>query len=158
MSFYEITSICLLLLLIFGLRGGLLHNYLVLEADKIFRQAGFKTHQEHPQSLPDGRMDFIDLFVQREKCMICIEIETSARNVRSNAIKADQIGLPLMVIVPNRKVQKAVQNKIDKARITAGGLRIYVLLLDQLQKEVMNCFPVFSLANTGRKNKKTNQK
>jgi hypothetical protein len=77
--------------------------------------------------------------------------------VLTNAAKADQLGLPLIVVVPNRNVQNAVQSKLNIAQITAGGYPIYILLLHQLEQQVMNCFPLFSPANETRKNKKTNQ-
>lgn len=152
------TPVFLLCCLVLFLRGGQLHNYLVGETEGIFRNAGFSTHQEYPLRLPDGRLDFIDLFVQLGNCMICVEVETSARRILSNASKADQLGLPLIVVVPNRKVQRAVITKLARTKQTAGGLRIYVLLLTQLEKEFTNYFPLISPANDTRKNRKTNRK
>ena len=155
--YLTIVTITILVSLALFLRGGALHNHLVLETENIFKQAGFDTQQESPQRLPDGRLDFIDLLVQRGNCMICVEIETSARYVLTNAAKADQIGLPLIVIVPNKKVKMAVQRKLALAQITAGGLRIYVLLLSQVEKGFTNYFSLFSSVNEGWKNRKTNQ-
>jgi len=152
-----IITTTLLAGLVLFLRGGTLHNHLVLEAENIFKQAGFDTQLEYPQQLPDSRLDFIDLLVQRGNCMICIEIETSARYVLTNATKADQLGMPLIVVVPNRKVKKAVQKKLAQAQITAGGFRIYVLLLSEVEKGFTNYFPLFSSVNDKWKNKKTNQ-
>jgi hypothetical protein len=149
-----IVTTVLLIGLVLYLRGGTFHNYLVLETENIFKLAGFDTQQESPQRLSDGRLDFVDLLVQRGNCMICIEVETSARYALTNAAKADQIGLPLMVVCPSRKVQKAVQKKLARTQPTAGGQRICVLLLAQLEKEVMNCFPLLSSANSQRKNRK----
>ena len=145
-----------ILALVLLLRGGKLHNYLVLETEHILQQAGFQTHQEHPQHLPDGTDDFIDLLAQQGDFMLCIEVETTARHVLINADKADQLDLPLIVVVPNRNVQKAVKRKLNLAQVTADGQPIYILLLDQLKQQVMNCFPLFSPANKTRKNKKTN--
>ena len=89
--------------------------------------------------LPDGRLDFIDLTIERDGCVICgIEAETSHRNVVSNAIKAEQIGLPLVVVVSNKKVQRAVRNKLRQSAIRPGGRPIKILLLSQLQKELVN--------------------
>ena len=140
------------------LRGGKLHEYLVLAAETVVRQAGYRTHQEHPQHMPDGRLDFIDLAVERDGCIICgIEAETSARNVLANAQKAEQIGLPLVIIVPNKKVQRAVRNKLRQSAISPGGEPICILLLSQLHKQLANYLPLFSSANVGRKNRKTNR-
>ena len=152
-----ITIIILLSLIALSLRGGRLHNYLVCETENIFRHAGFSTRQEYPQRLPDGRLDFVDLLVQRGNCMICVEIETSARNILTNASKADQLGLSLIVVVPSRKVQKAVKTKLNQFNTTAGALRVYDLLLAQLGNELTKYFPLFSVANDERENKKSNQ-
>jgi len=146
----------MLLTLIMLLRGGKLHEYLVFEAETIFRKAGFKTRQEYPRRLPDGRLDFVDLMAERGNFVICIEIETTTRYVITNAKKAEELTLPLIVVVPNKQVQKAVQNKLRKSKIKPGECRIYILLLSQLEKHVTNCFPLFSPANKERKNKKIN--
>jgi hypothetical protein len=139
--------------LAFFLRGGSLHNYLVCEAGKIFRNAGYETHQEHPEKLPDGGLDFIDLLARRGKFVICIEVELSARYILSNATKARKLKLPLVVLVPSRRVQIAVRNKLEKAGISLPKHRIYILLLSQLEQEVMNYFPLFFAVNKNRENK-----
>ena len=134
------------------LRGGNLHNHLVLASQAILRGAGFETHLEHPRQLPDGGLDFIDLMAQRGDFLLCIEVETSARYVLTNARKARQLGLPLVVIVPTRKVRNAVKTKLRKSGIRPGGHAIYVLLLAQLKQEVTNCFPLFSaVSHPGKK-------
>ena len=151
-----ILTTALMTLLVRYLRGDALHNHLVLQTENIFKQAGFETQQECPKQLPDGMLNFVDLLVQRGNCMVCIEVETTARYALTNAAKADQLGLPLIVVCPTRRVQKEVQNKLVRAQVTAGGYPICVLLLSQLNKEVTNCFPYFSTANSQRKNRKIN--
>jgi hypothetical protein len=131
-------------MLAFFLRGGKLHNFLVLTSERVFQDAGFLTDQESPKRLPDGKLDFIDLIVRRDRILIAIEVETSARNVVSNARKAEQLDSLLWVVVPSRKVQKAVQEKLSKQGIQPAGEPIRVLLLAQLQQEVMKCLPLFS--------------
>jgi len=158
MTIHMITLIISLMIIALFLRGGKLHNYLVLESEGIFRDAGFETYQEHPKKLPDGGLDFVDLLAEKKGFLICIEVETSARYILTNAAKAEQLGLPLVVVVPTRKVKRAVQNKLRKTDIRPGGCDIYILLLSQLKQELTNCFPLFSSANEGRKNKKTNNK
>jgi hypothetical protein len=154
MTIFTMTSIVMLTILALFLRGDKLHNYLVLESENILQDGGFETFQEHPETLPDGRTDFIDLLGKRGDFLVCIEVETTARYARINAIKAQQLGLPLVVIVPNRSVRKSVQNKFDQAGLRPGGYDIYILLLAQLKQEVMNYFPLFSAANTNGKTKK----
>jgi hypothetical protein len=155
--YWIVITITLLAGLALFLRGGALHNYLVFETENIFKRAGFTTQQEYPQRLPDGQLDFIDLLVQKGNYMICIEIETSARNVLTNAAKADQLGLPLIVIVPNRNVKMAVRKKLAQVQITTKKRRIYILLLSEVEKGFTKYIPLFSSANGTRKNKKTNQ-
>lgn len=139
--------------LVFSLRGGSLHNYLVCEAGKIFHHAGYETHQEHPEKLPGGGLDFIDLLARRGEFVVCIEVELSARYILSNAAKARKLKLPLVVLVPSRRVQKSVRNKLKKAGINPKKHRIYILLLSQLKQEVTNCFPLFIAVNKNRENK-----
>ena len=154
MTIYMMSAVVLTILALF-LRGGNLHNYLVLESEGILQSAGFDTHQECPKKLPDGCLDFVDLLAEREGFVVCIEVETSARHVLRNAAKAELLGLPLVVIVPSRKVKQAVQNKLNNSNIRPGNHDIYILMLAQLKQELTNCFPLFSAANEGRKNKKT---
>lgn len=153
MTIYMITLIISLTALALFLRGGKLHNYLVTESEGILQGAGFETYQEHPKKLSGGGVDFIDLLAQKGDFMICIEVETSARYVLTNAAKAEQLGLPLVVIVPTRRIRKAVRDKLQQSAISPGGCAIYILLLSQLKQEVMDCFSFFSSANDRRKNK-----
>ncbi len=157
MTMFLIISLVFCTLLL-SLRGGGFHNYLVCEAESILRQAGFETSLEHPENLPDGGKNFIDLMARRGNSMICIEIETSPRNVISNARKAQRLGMPLIILVPNVKVRKAVEQKLSKWRLSPGGRPICVLLIAQLLQVVTNCFPLFSAANGKRENRKTNPK
>jgi len=148
--------------LIFGLalflRGGQLHNFLVLEAEKICQQVGWRTQQEAPQQLPDGGLDFIDLLVQRGDLLLCLEIETSARNAQSNAHKAEQLSLPLVVIVPTRKVQRAVRHRLAKVHAQPGNQCISILLLSQLAQVLTNYFPLISAVSDDTENRKTNER
>ena len=142
----------------FFLRGGQLHNYLVCEAEKIFRDAGFDTHQECPKKLASGELNFVDLLAEGNDFVICVEIETSPRHVLDNAAKARELNLSLMVIVPTRKVQKAVKSKLQTAGINPRKHRIYILLLSQLKQELTNYFPLIPSANSKRENRKLNNR
>lgn len=153
-----ILALAVSLGLILFLRGGQLHNYLALEAERICQQLDCETHLEAPQQLPDGGLDFIDLLVQKREYLLCVEVETTARNVLSNVHKAHQLNLPLIVVVPTRKVQRAVKCKLFKTSIRPGGQLILILLLSQLKQAVTNCFPLISTANDDRENKKTNER
>jgi hypothetical protein len=140
------------------LRGGGLHNHLVLESERIFRDAGFETRQEHPEKLGDGRIDFVDLMVWRGEFRACVEIETSSRHVLDNASKARVLGLPLVVVVPSRKVHKAVKDKFKRAGINPKKHRIWILLLGQLEHGFVNCFPLIPSANSQWEDRKSNRR
>ncbi len=139
------------------LRGGELHNYLVDQAESICIDAGFSTSQEHPEPLPGGGLDFVDLLAKRGELVICVEVETTARNVVSNAHKARRLGLPLVVLVPSKKVQRAAIKALARSGICFEKKRICFSLLGQLQQALTNCLSLFFAANGGRKNRKTNQ-
>ena len=145
------------LLLPLSLRGKAIHNYMVYEAESIFRQAGFNTWLEYGIHLLDGKLIFVDLMAQRGSYIFCVEIETSARHILDTAAKVDTFGLPLWVIVPNRKVKRAIIRKLEKHPYRPGGLTIYFLLLDELKQAVMNYFPLFSPAYATRENRKINK-
>ena len=120
------------------LRGGKLHNYLVLETENLLNRAGFETSLEHPERLPDGRLDFVDIMARRGEAMVCVEVETTPRYVLTNAAKAERLGIPLIVVVPNKKVQKKVRARLEHSGIRPGGEQIYILLLSHLNKELMS--------------------
>jgi hypothetical protein len=144
-----------LLFLPLWLRGGAFHNYLVAQSGEVFRQAGFQVAVEQAFTIEDGTLDFIDLVARRGNCVICVEIETSARYVLVNAAKADALGLPLWIIVPDRKVHAAVARKLAKAPYRPAGLKIYILFLSELNQVVTKYFPLFSPVNESRENRKT---
>jgi len=123
------------------MRGKTLHNYLAMEAERILRNEGFETSQECPEELSNGRIDFIDILARKNNFAVCVEIETTPRYVLTNAAKSQELGLPLMVIVPNRKVKKAVEKRLSSVDLRPGGMDIYLLLLSQLRQGLTNCFP-----------------
>jgi hypothetical protein len=157
-----LTAILICAFFAFTLRGGGLHNHLVAEAEVICQAEGFETAREYPQRLPDGETDFIDLAVWPEKYgdhLICVEVETTPRNVVSNVLKADRLGCPLIVLVPTVAVRRAVRRKLKLAGLQyrPGGMAVCVLLLGQLKAALRNCLPLNSAANTPSENPKNKQ-
>ena len=139
--------VLLSMMLVFCLRGGWLHNHLVFETDKILRGRGFITSRESPQKLPDGKLDFVDILAEKDGIMICFEVETTVRYVLTNAAKARQLGLPLIVVVPNKKVKKAVADKLKNSISATQNESICILLLSQLNKELSNYLSKSIVAN-----------
>ncbi len=136
------------------MRGGPLHNYLVARAGDVFSADGFEVRMECPLHLDDGRIDFVDLLASRGGCVVACEVETTARHVLINIDKARALALPLLIIVPNRKVYRAVVGKVRSASPAGGKAAIIFLTLCELPQALRNCFPLFSQANVRRKNGK----
>lgn len=149
-----VSVIFFLLTMVLFLRGQEWHAHLVETAKTKFLRAGCDIRLEYPMPMVDGRINYVDLWVSRGDCQFVLEVETSARHVLDNAIKADAAGMRLWVLVPNRRVKKAVRNKLRQVNVRPGGLAIYILLLDELEQAVTNIFPLISAANSEGENKK----
>ncbi len=130
------------------MRGQPFHNYLVDEAAAELREAGFTVQTEVPLNLRNGQLDFLDILVRREDVRLGCEIETSARHAVSNALKAYRLGLPLIVVVPNRKVLAAVTRKLEAEFGELASAKIWISLPGQLRQAVTNCFSRFSVGES----------
>ncbi|AQQ70919.1 hypothetical protein SMSP2_01282 [Limihaloglobus sulfuriphilus] len=135
---YAIFALSIVAVIAFFLRGGKLHTHLALQTESLLNRAGFETRLEHPEKLPDGRLDFVDILARRGEAMIFVEIETTPRYVLTNAAKAERLGIPLIIVVPSKKVQKEVKARLRCSGLRPGGEQICILLLNHLNKELMN--------------------
>ncbi len=145
--------VLILLMLPQTVRGGTLHNWLVDEVAAWFRRAGFTVVTEHPCRLPDGQLDFVDVYALGPAGALACEIETTPRHVRRNARKAAALGIPLLVVVPSRTVRTTVRRRLHEARCAPGGRPIQFPLVGELQQALTNCFPLFPTASRGGKRK-----
>lgn len=136
-------------------RGRSFHNCLVEGAATTLGAAGFAVAAEWPLRLADGRTDFVDLLATRGPVSMACEIETTPRNAAANARKAIGLGLPLLIIVPDRGVRDAVICRLGRVVSGAEQGRVFILLPGQLSQGLTNCLSPFSLANAIRKNGKT---
>ena len=82
--------------------------------------------------------NYLDLFATKAGLVIGFEIETTDRHVLDNIRKAELVGIPLWIIVPNRKVLKSVTNRLSGQHIRPAGHQIKILLLSQLKEELTN--------------------
>ena len=137
------------------LRGGAFHNSLVLQAAVAFRRAGFAVWLEHPLRLRDGCTNVVDILACRGPLRVICEIETTPRNVLLNASKAGEVGLPLLIVVPTRRIWSAVASRLDRHVSPADRHLISILLPDQLVKGLTNFLSCFSSVNETRKTRKT---
>lgn len=145
--------VLILLMLPQTVRGGTLHNWLVGEVAAGLRRAGFTVVTEHPCRLPDGQLDFVDVYALGPAGTLACEIETTPRHVRRNARKAAALGIPLWVVVPSRIVRTAVRRCLRGAHLAPGGRPIQFPLVGELQQALTICFPLFSAASRGGKRK-----
>ena len=129
------------------MRGQAFHNYLVDEAAAELREAGFGVETEVPLHLGNGQVDFLDILASREGFRLGCEVETSTRHVVTNALKAHQLRLPLIVVVPNRKVLEAVTRKLE-GEFRDAQEKIWISLVGQLREAVTNCCASFSVGES----------
>lgn len=139
------------------MRGKAFHNHLVGLAASAFCQAGFEVHFEYGLKLCDGRADYVDLLAQREGVSVICEVETTARHALDNLAKAELLGMPLWIVVPNRKIKSEVARKLRAAGYKPRKGAFHISLSGDVSQGLMDCFPSFSSANTSGENGKTIQ-
>lgn len=139
------------------MRGRLLHNHMAQRCADVAERVGCRAELESPLHLPDGRVDYVDVLISRDRYRVACEIETSARYVAVNAAKASTLGLPLLIVVPNRRVRDAVKRRVGGALRSAQGPPVSVLLLGQFEQALTRCFAFISTANRGGRKQKRNR-
>ena len=111
-----------------AMRGKIFHKYIVQKVAERLISFGFQVSAEHPIRLADGSKDYIDLFVTCCAFDLLIEIETTVRNVLSNAAKANELGLRLWIITPNKQVSSVVLKTLGRAALfDSSQIRIFTL-------------------------------
>lgn len=138
------------------MRGQPFHNSLVDKAAAELREAGFGVEIEMPLDLGNGKLDFLDILAWKEDIRLGCEVETGARHVVSNVLKALRLGLPLIVVVPNRKVLEAVTRKLQAEVGELAQERIWISLPGRLRQAVMSCCSSFSVGESLDRKTKNN--
>jgi hypothetical protein len=144
---------------VLSLRGDGFHNHLVNQAAGIFREVGLDVALEHPLTLPDGRIDFVDVWVTGLGVVLACEVETTPRYVLVNAEKALVLAVQLWVVVPDRRLKVAISRKVVTAfpqdipgsNPGAGPGAIRFLLVGEIRQALTNHLSGFSPVNTPRK-------
>lgn len=113
-----------------AMRGKALHKYMAQEAAEALISLGFEISAEYPICLANGGKDYIDLVASCCAFDLAIEIETTPRNVLSNATKANELGLQLWIITPNKKISSAVARKLKQSAFTDSS-QVQILTLGQ---------------------------
>ena len=139
------------------MRGKMLHNHVAYRCAEIAERAGCQSALEVPIPLPDGRIDYVDVVISRDRFRVACEIETSARYVAVNTEKASALGLPLLIIVPNRRVRNAVKRRVRGSLRALQTPLVSVLLLGQFEQALTRCFAFISTANCGGRKQKRNR-
>ena len=129
------------------MRGDKLHNMMGFEAGIIM--CGFFS-----QVIPEyryrrnGTVTYFDLFAREGKFVLAVEIETTCRHGFDNAIKADNVGIPLWIIVPISKVKLQLLRKLKPQGLRPGGEPIKILLLGQLERELEDYLSLYKLTSS----------
>jgi hypothetical protein len=127
------------------MQGDLLHNYLGNETKGTLTNLDWRVWPEF--CVEKGAVkNYLDLFATKAGLAIGFEIETTARHVLDNCRKAELVGIPLWIIVPNRRVLKSVANKLVRQHIRPAGHQIKLLLLSQLKQELTKYIALFIAA------------
>ena len=113
-----------------AMRGKTLHKYMAQKAAEGLTSLGFEVSVEYPICLAGGGKDYVDLIVSCCAFDLAIEIETTPRNVPSNAAKANELGLQLWVVTPNRTISSAIARKLKRSAFTDSS-QIRILTLGQ---------------------------
>ena len=113
-----------------AMRGKALHKYISQKTVEGLDSLGFEVSAEYPICLANGGKDYIDLLVSCCAFDLAIEIETTPRNVLSNAAKANELGLQLWIVTPNKKISLAVARKLKQSAFTDSS-QIRILTLGQ---------------------------
>ena len=113
-----------------AMRGKALHKYISQKTAEGLDALGFEVSAEYPICLANGGKDYIDLVASCCAFDLAIEIETTPRNVLSNATKANELGLQLWIVTPNKKISSAVARKLKQSAFTDSS-QIRILTLGQ---------------------------
>lgn len=117
------------------MRGEPLHNFIARDVEKTASKFFPFVRSEYRVGR-DGVTTYFDTFAQNDSVALAFEVETTARHAVDNAIKAISVGVPIWVIVPNRRLQRQLDRKLNLPELRPGGEDIKILLLRQLEQEL----------------------
>lgn len=121
------------------MRGSPFHNAIAQRVADLFIVHGYATTLEVPLPLPDGRTDFVDVLAWKGDVRIAAEIETTPRYVLVNVAKAAMLSLPLIIVVPTRRLERAVNRRlIGKLGQNTG--QVWVRTLAQMPQLLTSVF------------------
>ncbi len=97
------------------MRGGFLHNQLLIAPVIQFCQEhGINAHEEYP-TMRGRNAGFVDLFILHGELRIVCEAECSPDRVPNDVVKAQKLeATHLMILVPNASVAKGVERKLAR--------------------------------------------
>jgi hypothetical protein len=113
-----------------AMRGKALHKHIVEKVAESLMAFGFDVSAEHPVCLPRGAKDYVDIFVHCDIYDMVVEIETTPRNVLANTSQANELGLRMWIVTPNKKISLAIAKRLKKGGLF-GNSRIRILTLGQ---------------------------
>lgn len=117
-----------------SMRGDVFHNSIVDQAGKIFISHRWDVYMEYRYPC-NVVTTYLDIFAVRGCCKIGCEVETTSRHILDNAAKAAVANIPLLVIVPSRKLLRLARRVIESSDVP-GVSMTKVLLPYQLESEL----------------------
>ena len=102
----------------------------------------------------DGHVLFGDLLVQSDAQKILVEAEMGSKRIMNDLAKAQALGCPLWVLIPNPNVARSVRRKLLQQSIKLGTIGIFILSLTQAIQRLEHFFELNSGSNAASENKK----
>ena len=129
------------------MRGGFIHNTcLVAPLVAFCRSAGASVTEELPVG-PGRGAGHVDAVIELGRCRVAVEVECSARRIANDLEKAARLGVQeLWIVVPDRRVAKAVRASLRRVHEPAFRGDVFVLSQLQARDRLAISFPLIAAA------------
>ena len=113
------------------MRGGAFHNKMIEKVASAFLSHGWEVETEFCYR-GGGVVTFFDVFAVKDRREIAVEVEMSVRHVVDNVRKARAVEVEVWVVVPSRRLKRAVERTLGEAGLAGGRDGISVALVGEI--------------------------
>ena len=129
------------------MRGNLFHNYLVQQTKMVLIAFGWQVYPEYCIQR-NGVITYFDLLANKDHFLLGLEIETTARHIIDNAVKANAVGIDVWFILPTRNLRKKARKKLATVNIRPTDKNIQLLLPGQVAQALTDYLSPTIAANS----------
>ena len=122
-------------------RGKRLHNNLIARICEILLRIGCIVTTEFRVPTQSGGYTDVDIHAELAGIKLIVEIETTLRNLVSNAKRGIDTGLHFFIVVHNRKLRDAGIRKLKRHNISVNNFP-KIMLISGIEREKHNVFPI----------------